>query len=147
MGEIIFQYILIVVLILGLGYLIYLVKDRGTELFEDYFGLTYAILNTLQSDESTKENIKIILRMVSQVVSYIEVEFLSMNNVDKEEVALKVCREAIQQYGFESPIDDNSIRYLIRVSSAMNPTKEDIKQGKIISDHSKEVIEKIIKRR
>lgn len=146
MGEMIFQYVLIVILILGLGYLIYLIKDRGTELFEDYFGLTYAILNTLQSDESTKENIKAILRVVSQIVSYVEIEFLNMDNLDKEEIALKICREAIQHYGFESPIDDNSIRYLIRISSAMSPAKEVVKQGKVIGNDSKEMIEKVIKK-
>ena len=143
MKEIIFQYALVILLVFGLGYLIYIIKDKGLQLFEDYFGFTYAILNTLQSDESTKENMKNILRMVSEAVRYVEVEFLNSPNEIKEQKALKLSRSIIKNAGFESHIDDNSIRYLIRICAAMLPCKQDVQNKKFVNTEYDKIFAKL----
>lgn len=145
MGETVLSYVLIVILITGLGYLLYLLKDKGINISEDYFGLSYSVLNTFQSDEDTTENKKTIIRIVSQVVYFIEEEFMQMNSADKENLATKISLNAIKSIGFESPIDENSIRFLIRIATAAMPSKEDLLLGKRISDENKKLINQVMK--
>lgn len=137
MKEILLQYMLIIFLVIGIGYLLYLLKDRGMELYEDYFGLTYAILNTLQSDERGRQNIKRILRTVGEVVRFIEIEYFNESNEKKETEAVKLVYELLQEDGFESPIDEQSIRYIIRISSAMLPCKKEIAELKQLDENNK----------
>ncbi|WP_142414765.1 hypothetical protein [Hathewaya massiliensis] len=137
MKEILLQYMLIIFLVIGIGYLLYLLKDRGMELYEDYFGLTYAILNTLQSDERGRQNIKRILRTVGEAVRFIEIEYFNESNEKKETEAVKLVYELLQEDGFESPIDEQSIRYIIRISSAMLPCKKEIAELKQLDENNK----------
>lgn len=145
MSETVLSYVLIVILITGLGYLLYLLKDKGINISEDYFGLSYSVLNTFQSDEDTTDNKKTIIRIVSQVVYFIEEEFTQMNSVDKENLATKISIDAIKKIGFESPVDENSIRFLIRIATAAMPSKEDLLLGKSISDENKKLINEVMK--
>lgn len=137
MKEILLQYMLIIFLVIGIGYLLYLLKDRGMELYEDYFGLTYAILNTLQSDERGTQNIKRILRIVGEVVRFIEIEYFNEPNEKKEMEAVKLVHELLEEAGFESPIDEQSIRYIIRISSAMLPCKAEISELKELDENKR----------
>ncbi len=107
------------------------------ELYEDYFGLTYAILNTLQSDERGRQNIKRILRTVGEAVRFIEIEYFNESNEKKETEAVKLVYELLQEDGFESPIDEQSIRYIIRISSAMLPCKKEIAELKQLDENNK----------
>lgn len=137
MKEILLQYMLIIFLVIGIGYLIYLIRDRGIELYEDYFGLTYALLNTLQSDERGTQNIKRILRIVGEVVRFIEIEYFNEPNEKKEMEAVKLVHELLEEAGFESPIDEQSIRYIIRISSAMLPCKAEISELKELDENKR----------
>lgn len=137
MKEILLQYMLIIFLVIGIGYLLYLLKDRGIELYEDYFGLTYALLNTLQSDERGTQNIKRILRIVGEVVRFIEIEYFNEPNEKKEMEAVKLVHELLEEAGFESPIDEQSIRYIIRISSAMLPCKAEISELKELDENKR----------
>ena len=58
MSEIIIEYVLILSLVSGLGYLVYLLKDNDVNFREDYYGLDYIILGSLSAQEATPENIK-----------------------------------------------------------------------------------------
>lgn len=145
MSEMVLSYVLIVILITGLGYLLYLLKDKGINISEDYFGLSYSVLNTLQSDEETTDNKKTIIRMVSQVVYFIEKEFMHMKDTDKENLATKISKDAIKKLGFESPIDEKSIRFLIRIIVASMASKNDLLEDKKISDENKKIIDEIMK--
>jgi len=125
MVQIIIQYVLVILLVVGLGYLAYLLKDKKINIKDDYFGLAYAILNTLKSDEATSANIKKIIRAVSEGVKFVEDNYKNVDNAIKEEEALKLIRESIDALGFESPIDESSIRYLIRIAASMLPATHD----------------------
>ncbi|QGU95328.1 hypothetical protein GOM49_09710 [Clostridium bovifaecis] len=125
MTEIVIQYVLVVLLILGLAYFVYLLKDKGISLKEDYYGITYTILNFLNNEEATPENVKKILRVVSKVVSYVEVSSRDEENDIKEEKALVLAKEAIDALGFENEVDDESLRNIIRLcTSIMPPTNK-----------------------
>ena len=89
MAEIIIQYVLILLLVTGLGYLVYLLKDKDINIKEDYFGLAYVILGCLSASEATPENAKRIIRIVSDVVQYVETNYKNSENTFKEEKAIK----------------------------------------------------------
>jgi len=120
-AQLITQYVLIIFLILGFAYLIYLLNDREIKIRDDYFGITYCILNTLELSEATAEDVKNIIRTISGVVSFIEANYKDEENSLKEEKALSLARSAINALNFTSTIDDESIRFIIRIASACLP--------------------------
>ncbi len=121
MVEIIVQYVLIVLLVTGLGYLVYLLKDKDINIKDDYFGLAYVILGSLDADESTPENVKKILRCVSSSVQYVEDNYRNAENIFKEEEAINMAKDAISLLSFQSNIDNESIKYLVRLVAAFLP--------------------------
>lgn len=121
MVEIIIQYALIVLLVVGLGYLVYLLKDKDMNIKDDYFGLAYVILGSLVASEATPENIKKIIRIVSETVQYVETNYKNGENAFKEEEAIKMAKNAIALLNFQSDIDDESLRYIIRLAAALLP--------------------------
>ncbi|MGY0372219.1 hypothetical protein [Clostridium sp. JNZ J1-5] len=121
MNDIIIQYVLIVLLIVGLSYFVYLLKDKGINIKEDYFGITYTILRTLSDIDATPQNVKKLLRAVSDAVKYVEINFRNEDNDIKEQKALILARETVEGLKFESSIDDESLIYIIRLCAAMMP--------------------------
>lgn len=121
MLEIIIQYLLVVLLILGLTYVIYVLRDKGVDVKEDYYGTVYTLLTFLTPEEATTENIKMILRTVSKVVNFIETKYRDEENSIKEEKALILTMEAIEELNFEEEIDKETVRYLIRLCTAFMP--------------------------
>ncbi|KAJ53446.1 hypothetical protein BD780_002473 [Clostridium tetanomorphum] len=125
MTSIVVQYVLIVFLVVGIGYLLYLLKDKGIQIKDDYFGITLSLLNTLSEDEATPENTKKILRCISKAVNYIEVNYKNAPNDIKEAKAFEMAKELIISLNLNSSISDESIRYLIRLSAAFLPPKNE----------------------
>ena len=121
MIEIVIQYVLILLLVLGLGYLVYLLKDKDINPKEDYFGLAYVILGYLAGSEATPENVKRIIRIVSGVVQNVESNYKNSENTFKEEKAMYMAKDAISLLNFQSNIDSESIKYLIRLAAAILP--------------------------
>ncbi len=121
MVEVITQYVLIVLLVMGLGYLAYLLKEKGVNIKDDYFGLAYIILGSLTAAESTPENAKKIIRIVSKAVQYVETNYKNSENTLKEEEAIKIVKEGTNLLDFKSNVDDESVKYLIRVAAALLP--------------------------
>lgn len=121
MDYIIIQYVSIVLLVVGVGYLLYLLKEKESKFNEDYFGITYSILRSLRDTEITSENVKKILRIISKIVLYIEDNYKNEDNKVKEDKALQFAKEALKELKFRRTIDDDSIRYIIRLSTAFLP--------------------------
>lgn len=121
MNDIIIQYVLVVLLIVGLSYFVYLLKDKGINIKEDYFGITYTVLRTLSDVDATPKNVKKLLRAVSDAVKYVEVNFKNEDNDIKEQKALILARETVEELKFESRIDDESLIYIIRLCAAIMP--------------------------
>ena len=121
MTEIIIQYTLIVLLVIGLGYLVYLLRDKDIDIKDDYFGLANVILGSLIASEATPENVKKIIRVVSGAVQYVEANYKNSENTFKEEVAIKMAKDASSLLNFQSKIDSESLKYLIRLAAALLP--------------------------
>jgi hypothetical protein len=126
MAELIIQYLIIVALVVGIGYIVYFLKEKGVIRTNDYYGITYTILGMLRSKEADSANVKKILRVVSQIVHYVDSEYKNENNSIKEEKALKLSRDAIDELNLISEIDNDSIRFIIRLSCALGPVDNKI---------------------
>jgi hypothetical protein len=128
--EIIIQYVLIVILVTGLGYLVYLLKDKGINIKEDYFGFAYVILGSLLASEATPQNIKLIIRIVSAAVKYVETNYKNSENTFKEGEAIRMAKNDIELLGFQNRVDDESIKYLTRLAAAsLPPTNKVIEES------------------
>ncbi|MCJ7689450.1 MAG: hypothetical protein MUO60_09045 [Clostridiaceae bacterium] len=121
MVEIIIQYILILLLVLGIGYLVYLLSDNDVNIIDDYYGLNYVLLGTLSEGEATAENVKKIMRVISKTVQYVEANYKDRDNNFKEEQAIQMAQNTIDLLCLQSNIDDESIKYLVRLAVALLP--------------------------
>lgn len=121
MTYIIIQYVLVTLLVVGVGYLLYLLREKDPKFKEDYFGITYSILSSIDDKEGTAENVKKILRAVSEIVLYVENNYKNEDNKVKEDKAVQFSKEALKELRLRKTIDDDSIRYIIRLSAALLP--------------------------
>lgn len=121
MTYIIIQYVSIVLLVVGVGYLLYILKEKEPKFREDYFGITYSILSSLGDIEGTPENVKKVLRIVSKTVLYIEDNYKNQDNKVKEDKALQFAKAELKELNLRRSIDDDSIRYIIRLTAALLP--------------------------
>ncbi|MBU3182311.1 hypothetical protein [Clostridium psychrophilum] len=127
MVEIIIQYVLIVLLVAGLAYLAYLLKDKDINIKDDYYGFASVILGSLTFIESTPANVKIILRIISKAVLFVETNYKHSENTLKEEEAMKISKEATNKLNLKNNIDDESLKYIIRlVATLLPPTNKKI---------------------
>ncbi len=88
MGYIVAQYILIIILIIAIGYFLYLIRNKSEDYLEDYYGLSDIIINTDCKDEKV-EKYKIILRAIGFSVYEVEKDFKNQSNEIKEDKALE----------------------------------------------------------
>lgn len=123
MSSIALQYILIILLVIGLAYFVYLLKDKGVGIKDDYFGIASFVLSTLSKDEATPENIKKIIRAVGKAVEYVEINFKEEDNIMKEDTAMELSKEALAALNLTNPLPEDSIRYIIRLAAALLPKK------------------------
>lgn len=122
MAEIIIQYVLIVIMVLAVGYLAYFLKEKGVIVKNDYFGISYTILGMLTNSEATPENVKKILRAVSEAVRIVEETLGNEENDVKEKQALDIAKDNLKALQLSSGISDDSIRYIIRLACALLPS-------------------------
>ena len=128
MSEILIQYVLILLLVSGLGYLVYLLKDNDINFREDYYGLDYIILGSLSAEEATPENVKKIIRIVSDGVQYVEINYKNSANTFKEQEAIVKSKDTISLIGFKSNIDNDSLKYLTRLAAALLPPTNKVEE-------------------
>ncbi len=121
MVEIIIQYVLIVLLVIGLGYLAYLLKDKNLNIKDDYFGLANVILGSLSASEYTPENAKKIIRIISKAVQFVETNYKNSENTLKEKEAIKIAKEGTNLLNFQINVDEESLKYLVRIAAALLP--------------------------
>ena len=125
MLQTVLEYLFIVALVVGLVYFFYLIKEKGQNIDENYFGITYSILDTLLGKELTYENVKNILRIVSESVNHVEINMKELEDQKKEDIALSMIIESVKKLDLRHPLSHNNIRYLIRLSCGfMIPNKK-----------------------
>lgn len=111
----IFFYILLVMLVLGLAYVFYLSREKDIEIKEDYYGLNFNVFNTIKNEEYNKNNIKTILKIIKNSIIDVEENYKFYSNLRKENIALEISKGEIKKLKLKSKIDDESIRILIRI--------------------------------
>ncbi|MDF2883002.1 MAG: hypothetical protein K0R54_3559 [Clostridiaceae bacterium] len=121
MSTLILEYVLIIMLVLGVGYLLYLLKDRGTIIKEDYYGIAVSIFSVRDDNEWAPQNVKKILREVSKAVNFVELNFKNEDNELKQEKALEMVKGSISALNLKTEIPDESIIYIIRLCTALLP--------------------------
>ena len=114
--QTVLEYSLIMLFAIGFVYFLYHIKERNENIDENYFGITYSILDTLLGKELTYDNVKNILRTVSEAVYYVETNMKELDDQEKENVALSMIIESVKKIDLRYPLSDNSIRFLIRLS-------------------------------
>lgn len=120
MLEIIVQYIILVAIVLGISYFVYLLREKDAKIKEDYYGITANILK-LETDETTEETIKNILRSIGEAVIFVEENFKTDYNDVKEEKALLISKELIENLNLRSTISDKAIKHIIKLICATLP--------------------------
>jgi hypothetical protein len=130
MTELIIQYILIVIMVLAVGYLTYFLKEKGVIIKNDYFGISYTILGMLTNSEASMENVKRILRIVSGAVQMVEENLVEADNKLKEDKAFEIARESLKSLNLNNEIGEKSIRYIIRLSCAIQPSSREVASDK-----------------
>lgn len=128
MAELIVEYVLIVLMVLGIAYLIYFLREKGIIRNDDYYGITYTILAELENHEAGQENVKKILRAAAASVNFVENTYKDDDNKTKEDRAVAITREAIRDLNIHSDIGDRSLKYLIRMACAFS--SENVIQSK-----------------
>jgi hypothetical protein len=113
------QYILIVILIIAIDYFLYLIRNKSEDYLENYYGLSDIIINTDYENEKSRENIKIILRTIGTSVYEVEEKFSNEPNEIKEDRALKKAQQLLKEYKFKGKINEDTLRYLIRINCAL----------------------------
>ncbi|MDU6876754.1 MAG: hypothetical protein E6405_00820 [Clostridium botulinum] len=119
MIYIVAQYILIVILIIAIDYFLYLIRNKSEDYLENYYGLSDIIINTDYENEKSRENIKIILRTIGTSVYEVEEKFSNEPNEIKEDRALKKAQQLLKEYKFKGKINEDTLRYLIRINCAL----------------------------
>ncbi|EJP6471005.1 MULTISPECIES: hypothetical protein [unclassified Clostridium] len=119
MRYIVAQYILIVILIIAIGYFLYLIRNKSEDYLENYYGLSDIIINTDYEDEKSRENIKIILRAIGSSVYEVEKNFNNESKEIKEDKALKKTQQLLKEYKFQGKMNEDTLRYLIRINCAL----------------------------
>ncbi|MCY6960071.1 hypothetical protein [Clostridium brassicae] len=121
MTQIVLQYVLVVLLVVGIAYFVYLIRDKGLNISEDYFGIARTLLDFLGSSDDITANGKSVLRAISEAVNYVEVNYRDEDNRIKEEKAVILAKEAIETFNFENSIPEENLRQLIRLCAVFMP--------------------------
>lgn len=116
MLQTILEYLFVIAVVVGFVYFFYRIKEKALDIDENYFGITYSILDTLLGKELTYENVKGILRIVSECVYNVETNNKEAQDQKKEDIALSMIIESVKKINLRHPLSSNSIRYLIRLS-------------------------------
>ena len=134
MAELIIRYAVLSALVIGVFYLVYILKEKNSDLNEDYYGIARTILSSLSLSDISSDDVKKILRVVSDVVNFIEVKYKDSSNKEKENKALVMILDALEPLGFSNKIDEISIRELIRLACGfLNYTKKSLVTGWFLS--------------
>ncbi|MEG2353646.1 MAG: hypothetical protein RSB70_03265 [Clostridium sp.] len=115
MGETILQYSLLIMLLICIGYL-FIVIEVNVKKTSDYYGLNQCNFSTLRSDECSKENLDNILSIIFISTKEIMNSNNSINEDDIEIKSIHLSRIKILENQFNSTIDENSLRCMVRLS-------------------------------
>lgn len=109
------EYSMLVILVVGFAYIIYLFKEKDAEVKEDYYGLNFRVFHTIKNEEYNEELIKALMKIIKDNIKYVENNYLTYGSIEKENKALELTKKKIKTMGLKSKVDDESLRVIIRL--------------------------------
>ncbi|GAA0125593.1 hypothetical protein [Clostridium senegalense] len=113
------QALLIILVVLAIGILVGLLKKKNIILDDKFLNFGYTIIDMLDELGVADENTKKILRIIMDGVRYVEENFNNMSNPVKEETALNVVKENLENINGIEKLTEEDIKTLIRLSAIL----------------------------
>lgn len=125
--------IIILAIVVALGIILAILEKKKITSSDKVLSYSYKILEMLENSGVADEKTKEILRMIMNCVKYVEDNFKAIPNTVKEDTALNLVNEKMENMNLKEKLTDEEIRTLVRLSAVMlgnTERKEEINEEK-----------------
>ena len=125
--------IIILAIVVALGIILAILEKKKIASSDKVLSYSYKILEMLENSGVADEKTKEILRMIMNCVKYVEDNFKAIPNTVKEDTALNLVNEKMENMNLREKLTDEEIRTLVRLSAVMlgnTERKEEINEEK-----------------
>lgn len=125
--------IIILAIVVALGIILAILEKKKIASSDKVLSYSYKILEMLENSGVADEKTKEILRMIMNCVKYVEDNFKAIPNTVKEDTALNLVNEKMENMNLREKLTDDEIRTLVRLSAVMlgnTERKEEINEEK-----------------
>ena len=125
--------IIILAIVVALGIILAILEKKKIASSDKVLSYSYKIFEMLENSGVADEKTKEILRMIMNCVKYVEDNFKAIPNTVKEDTALNLVNEKMENMNLREKLTDEEIRTLVRLSAVMlgnTERKEEINEEK-----------------
>lgn len=125
--------IIILAIVVALGIILAILEKKKIASSDKVLSYSYKMLEMLENSGVADEKTKEILRMIMNCVKYVEDNFKAIPNTVKEDTALNLVNEKMENMNLREKLTDEEIRTLVRLSAVMlgnTERKEEINEEK-----------------
>ena len=125
--------IIILAIVVALGIILAILEKKKITSSDKVLSYSYKMLEMLENSGVADEKTKEILRMIMNCVKYVEDNFKAIPNTVKEDTALNLVNEKMENMNLREKLTDEEIRTLVRLSAVMlgnTERKEEINEEK-----------------
>lgn len=125
--------IIILAIVVALGIILAILEKKKIASSDKVLSYSYKMLEMLENSGVADEKTKEILRMIMNCVKYVEDNFKAIPNTVKEDTALNLVNEEMENMNLREKLTDEEIRTLVRLSAVMlgnTERKEEINEEK-----------------
>ena len=125
--------IIILAIVVALGIILAILEKKKITSSDKVLSYSYKMLEMLENSGVADEKTKEILRMIMNCVKYVEDNFKAIPNTVKEDTALNLVNEKMENMNLREKLTDDEIRTLVRLSAVMlgnTERKEEINEEK-----------------
>lgn len=125
--------VIILAIVVALGIILAILEKKKITSSDKVLSYSYKILEMLENSGVADEKTKEILRMIMNCVKYVEDNFKAIPNTVKEDTALNLVNEKMENMNLREKLTDDEIRTLVRLSAVMlgnTERKEEINEEK-----------------
>ena len=125
--------IIILAIVVALGIILAILEKKKIASSDKVLSYSYKMLEMLENSGVADEKTKEILRMIMNCVKYVEDNFKAIPNTVKEDTALNLVNEKMENMNLREKLTDDEIRTLVRLSAVMlgnTERKEEINEEK-----------------
>lgn len=125
--------IIILAIVVALGIILAVLEKKKIASSDKVLSYSYKILEMLENSGVADKKTKEILRIIMNCVKYVEDNFKAIPNTVKEDTALNLVNEKMENMNLSEKLTDEEIRTLVRLSAVMlgnTERKEEIDEEK-----------------